>query len=566
MQDSFFLGLVQNIALLLTFSMLYDYFWARSDKSITFTFKIGSGLVLGGLGIILLLTPWTYREGLIFDTRSVLLSTAGLFLGPIPTIVAMIVISIYRFIIGGAGVVMGISVIISSGTLGILWWYFRAKWNKSNISVRELIGLGILVHIVMLFSTLLIPSESRWETIVAIIVPVLVLYPLANVLLGLLMIRQRQNWENKKALDISEKRWRFALEGSGDGLWDWNVKTGEVFYSRQWKAMLGYKDNELESKLDTWKNTVHPDDMDYTLEALNKMLSGEVEIYEAEHRLKCKDGSYIWVSDMGKAISWDKDGKPLRCLGTHRDITRRKEYEESIDSSRKQLKSFAAHLQDVREEERLMLAREIHDELGQILVAVKIDLGMLMQKVNTIPNVMENTDIKGSFDRLFELVNNTIKTSRKIMTDLRPEVLHTLGFIEAVRLYLRNFEGRFKIRCSFKTNESNLTLSLQHSIALYRIVQEALNNVARHSRATRVDIELNIQPQHISLQISDNGIGMDVNKMGRIDSYGLIGMRERVSLLEGNLQIEGSEGKGTLIKIDFPHEEKSIVKIESTLN
>lgn len=563
MQDSFFLGLVQNIALLLTFSMLYDYFWARADKNINITFKIGSGLFLGGLGIILMLTPWTFGEGLIFDTRSVLLSTAGLFLGPIPTILAILVLSVYRFIIGGPGVAMGLTVIVSSGVLGILWRYFRVRWNKDRISVSELVILGLIVHIVMLISTLLLPGAARKEVLLTIILPLLLIYPTANVLLGLLMLRQRQNWENKKALDVSEERWRFALEGSGDGLWDWNVKTGEVFYSRQWKAMLGYEDHELGNTLDTWKSVVHPDDMEITLESLNLMLNGEVEVYEAEHRLKCKDGSYIWVSDMGKAISRDKDGKPLRCLGTHRDITRRKEYEESIDSSRKQLKSFAAHLQDVREEERIMLAREIHDELGQILVAIKIDLGMLMQKVNTIPSVIENTEIKSSFDRLLELVNNTIKTSRKIMTDLRPEVLHTLGFVEAVRLYIRNFEGRFKIRCSFNTNASDLTLSLQQSLALYRILQEALSNVARHSRATRVEIELDVQPEHISLQIRDNGIGMEVNKMGRIDSYGLIGMRERVSLLEGTLQIDGSEGKGTIIRIKFPHMESNHVKLET---
>lgn len=566
MQDSFFLGLVQNIALLLTFSMLYDYFWARSAKNINIAFKIGSGLVVGGLGIILLLTPWTFGEGLFFDTRSVLLSTAGLFLGPIPTIIGMLVVSIFRCSVGGPGVIMGVTVIVSSGVLGMIWRHFRPRWNKGSVSVNELVILGVIVHIAMLLSTMLLPGAARREIVLTIVLPVLLIYPTASVLLGLLMLRQRQNWENKNALDVSEERWRFALEGSGDGLWDWNISTGEVFYSRQWKAMLGYEDHELGSNLETWKNAVHPDDMDYTLEALNKMLNGEVEVYEAEHRLKHKNGSYIWVSDMGKAISRDKEGKPLRCLGTHRDITRRKEYEENLESSRKQLKSFAAHLQDVREEERLMLAREIHDELGQILVAVKIDLGMLMQKVNTIPNVMENTEIKGSFDRLFELVNNTIKTSRKIMTDLRPEVLHTLGFIEAVRLYIRNFEGRFKIRCSFNTNESKLTLSLQHSVALYRILQEALSNVARHSRATRVDIELNIQPQHISLQIRDNGIGMDVNKMGRIDSYGLIGMRERVSLLEGTLNIEGTEGKGTIIRIDFPYVEKSHIIIEKNLN
>lgn len=128
----------------------------------------------------------------------------------------------------------------------------------------------------------------------------------------------------EKKLRESETRWQFALEGAGDGLWDWNAVTNHVYFSKQWKAMLGYAEDEIANNLDEWKRRIHPDDLDQVITDLERYFSGMTEIYRNEHRVRCKDGSYKWILDRGKIISWTKDGKPLRVIGTHADISARK--------------------------------------------------------------------------------------------------------------------------------------------------------------------------------------------------------------------------------------------------
>jgi len=232
MNESVVLGLIRNIAILLTFSMLYDYFWSRNENQKGYLFKIGSGIVWGGIGIVLILTPWHFVPGIFFDTRSIMLSIAALFFGSIPGITAMIIIGAYRIFAGGAGAAMGTTVVFTSVTIGLLWWYFRPDWRRKNY-LLELAAMGITVHLVMLGCTFLLPDEVRWNTIENIALPVILIYPLATVLLGILMLNQAENWENRKALNISEERWHFALEGPGDGVWDWNPQTNEIFYSKQ---------------------------------------------------------------------------------------------------------------------------------------------------------------------------------------------------------------------------------------------------------------------------------------------------------------------------------------------
>ncbi len=114
----------------------------------------------------------------------------------------------------------------------------------------------------------------------------------------------------------SERRWQFALEGAGDGVWDWNAQTNNVFFSRQWKAMLGYGDDEIGDSLDEWDKRVHPDDRDRCYEDLEKHFRGETSEYRNEHRLLCKDGTYKWILDRGKVVERTEDEKPLRVIGT----------------------------------------------------------------------------------------------------------------------------------------------------------------------------------------------------------------------------------------------------------
>lgn len=124
-----------------------------------------------------------------------------------------------------------------------------------------------------------------------------------------------------------EMTWVFALEGNRDGVWDWNAVTNEVFFSRRWKEMLGYAEGEISNNLSEWDSRVHPDDRDAVYADLGRHMAGEVPFYQNEHRVRCKDGSYKWILDRGKVVSWTAEGKPLRVVGTHSDITLRKEAE-----------------------------------------------------------------------------------------------------------------------------------------------------------------------------------------------------------------------------------------------
>jgi len=136
----------------------------------------------------------------------------------------------------------------------------------------------------------------------------------------------------------SELRWKFAIEGSKNGLWDWDLITNKVFFSPQWKKMIGYEDHELKNDLSEWDERVHPDDKENAYDDIKRHLRGETEIYENEHRLRCKDGSYKWIYDRGKIISYSENGKPSRIIGTHSDITERREQEDKLRQNEERLK------------------------------------------------------------------------------------------------------------------------------------------------------------------------------------------------------------------------------------
>jgi PAS domain S-box-containing protein len=205
----------------------------------------------------------------------------------------MIVVGLFRVYLGGDGMLMGVVVIIASSLTGIAWRYLRPHWRRDNL--YELIGMGLLVHIIMLCCTIFLPIHIRVETSKNIAFALFTIYPLATVLLGKLMIRQADNWENKKALDISEKRWQYALEGAGDGVWDWNPQTGYIFFSNRWKSMLGYDSDDIDNNVHGWQDLLHEKDRDRVLEVVDKFLTKESESFEVEQRLRCKDGSYKWI-------------------------------------------------------------------------------------------------------------------------------------------------------------------------------------------------------------------------------------------------------------------------------
>lgn len=273
-------------------------------------------------------------------------------------------------------------------------------------------------------------------------------------------------------------------------------------------------------------------------------------IWSGELHNKKKNGELYWESTTISPI-FDANGQITHFLAIKEDITERKRIEMALHNSKMELRKFASHLQNVREEEKVALAREIHDDLGQILVALKIEMGLLKQKVVKNNTFNGAEDILGKFDRLVSLIDNTIKTTRRIMNGLRPELLEMHGIVEAFKAYILEFEARNQISCNFTYDIIDNEINQQQKLALYRILQEALNNIAKHSKATLVTIQLIKAENVLKFKITDNGIGFDKNNSGRPDSYGMIGMKERVVLLGGDLNIKSEIGKGTTVSIEM---------------
>jgi len=323
MEESIFLGLIQNIAILLTFSMLYDYFWSRNEKHKNIYLKIGSGGILGGIGIILILTPWHFVPGIIFDTRSVMLSISGLFFGPIPTITAMIITGAYRYYMGGAGALMGIAVVFTSGSIGLIWSYLRPNWREKNY-LFELAVMGILVHIVMLFCTFLLPAEVNWQTLKNIALPVILIYPFATVLLGILMLNQAKNWENRKALNISEQKFRGIIEQATDAMYLSDLNGNIIDTNHQACKSLGYTRDEL-LKLKISDLDAQFDETEKVIDSFEKINLNQSLTFETVHIRK--NGNKFPVEVSTNLIDIDNS---KFVIGFARDISERKENEQKI--------------------------------------------------------------------------------------------------------------------------------------------------------------------------------------------------------------------------------------------
>ncbi|MDD4969247.1 MAG: PAS domain S-box protein [Paludibacter sp.] len=276
------------------------------------------------------------------------------------------------------------------------------------------------------------------------------------------------------------------------------------------------------------------------------------KIWSGELHNKKKNGELYWESTTISPI-FDTTGQITHFLAIKEDITDRKRAEIALNKSEIQLRKFASHLQNVREEEKVALAREIHDELGQTLIALKIDMGLLKNKVVKSNATSSSANILVKFDHILTLMDTTIKTVRRIMNGLRPELLEMNGFVATATIYLREFEDRHQIKYEFNSEISNIEMDSQQSLAFFRIFQEALNNIAKHSKATLVKILLRNESNKLFLEICDNGIGFDKNSSSKQDSYGLIGMKERVVLLEGELDIISEVGQGTCVRVEIPY-------------
>jgi signal transduction histidine kinase len=218
---------------------------------------------------------------------------------------------------------------------------------------------------------------------------------------------------------------------------------------------------------------------------------------------------------------------------------------ERLKESEDKLRRLAAHLISVREEERAHIAREIHDELGQVLTGLKMEVTWLAKRLQD-EVLIEKTD------SMCKLIDSSVQTVRKIATGLRPEMLDDMGLVAAVGWQSKEFQKRTGIRCRSSLPPEGVKFDIDVSTTLFRIFQEILTNVARHSRATRVDIELEATDEHVSLEVADNGVGIAEEEVNGRKSLGLLGIHERALLFGGDVKITGTPGHGTRVAVQIP--------------
>jgi PAS domain S-box-containing protein len=328
MSESIILGLIQNTAILLAFSLIYDYSWVKDEETKKIINKLLAGIIIGGIGIILMMTPWTLVPGIAFDTRSIMLSVSGLFFGAIPTIVAMIITGIYRLALGGEGVWMGIAVIFSSGITGIFWKILRPHWKEKNF-VLELLILGVLVHTLMLGWTFLLPPDTILRTLKAITLPLIIIYAPGTMLLGMLMVKQFNNWQNRKAKDKlfeSERRFTEMLKSVNLCSVTLDVNGGITFCNQYFLDITGSSEEEVIGS--NWFDSYIPPEIREQIRAVFQgFIRGEIFFPHYENEIILKNHKRVLIS-WNNTLLRGTDGEIVGTASIGENISARRAAEE----------------------------------------------------------------------------------------------------------------------------------------------------------------------------------------------------------------------------------------------
>lgn len=350
--------------------------------------------------------------------------------------------------------------------------------------------------------------------------------------------------EMTKDLRDSEASLAEAQHMARLGSWHFVPATQRMSWSPETFQLLGLERHSIVPAWNNYLERIHKDDRSRIRAALERALESGEE-FSTEHRIARQDGTIRWVKAVIRPGS--KDGRAI-LRGTIMDITELKQTLDALKRSQELLRELTAHQDRVKEEERRRIAREIHDELGQTLLALRIDVSMLEARTGqSHPRL--NKKVRDALQH----IDATVKTIRTIINNLRPAVLD-LGLTAAIEWQVAEFRRRSGISCDLEMGPEELAVDDACATTLFRILQESLTNVIRHANATYVLIELYQEDRQLVMRIRDNGIGIYPKSRKPSNSFGLVGVEERVHALHGAFRIDSAPGKGTTLTIYIPME------------
>lgn len=356
-------------------------------------------------------------------------------------------------------------------------------------------------------------------------------------------------------LNESEETLELAISGSNGGLWylvfdpeNPHTIPDEIYISPALKGFIGFADHEFPNSVEAWKARIIPEDLILVNTSAKEHLEGKRDIHKVEYRIYHRDGSIRWIHSRGKILRNDS-GIPIKWAGIDWDITNRKKAEEELKAMKDEVRCLSKSLLNKLEAERRYIARELHDEIGQGLTAVKIN-------IQSLQRIKDPVQFNKRLEESIATLDRTINQVRNMSLNLRPSLIDDLGLVPTLRWYIDRLSLATEIDISLVVEGIDSRLELETEIACFRVIQEALNNVVRHAKADRIEVRLEKNRDMLNLSVSDNGCGFDVKnaleaaKKGK--SLGLLVMKERLELSGGFMEINSEEGKGTEVIARFP--------------